>query len=69
MSNILIPYFDYTNCIKTSLNIENKNPIKSSEYISYIHKRTKSGHVIMIYEVDSNPLIAEKKLKRLLKKN
>jgi len=36
------------------------------QYIAYVYKKTKSGHVIMIYETHASPIVAKNRLLVLL---
>lgn len=54
---------DYSNEITVALDPFDKI------YIAFIHKQTDDGRKIMIYEKHKSPIIAENKLKRLLKRN
>lgn len=43
-----------------------KDKDESGGYIAFTQRQTKSGHTIMIYEIDYSPIVAKNRLKRLL---
>jgi len=56
-----------TNKIVVTLNMKTYNASSQNvEYIAFTHKQTKSGHKIMIYEKHSSPVVAKKRLVKLL---
>jgi hypothetical protein len=52
--------------ISVTLDMSVENPLKEGMYVAFTHKKTKSGHSILIYEKSHSPLIAKNRLLRLL---